>query len=213
MVSNSKVMQEVENFVVPRYRKEKNIEGKTPLMIFNEEHEKLVTSEGQWMRGMANSCIVAASLVAIVVFAAAIAVPGGNSHDGLPIFFKEMAFKIFAILDALALFSSLSSVLSFLSVLTSRYAAIDFLYDLPKRLIIGLVNLFISVTCMVIAFSAALYLVFGQGKAWVLITVATFACLPVTLFVLLQFPLIRNMIKSTYGPSIFRKPSERILLD
>ncbi|GFZ05618.1 ankyrin repeat family protein [Actinidia rufa] len=112
---------EVEKFVLPQERKSKNSAGKTPLMIFNEEHKELVAHEGQWMMGMATSCSVAASLIATVVFAAAITVPGGsNGQDGLPIFSKEKAFVVFAISDALALLSSISAVLAFLSIFTSR---------------------------------------------------------------------------------------------
>ncbi|KAA8542481.1 hypothetical protein F0562_023383 [Nyssa sinensis] len=201
--------KEVEKLVDPLCRNLKNKKGKTPLMIFHEEHENLVKSESQWVQGMASSCTLAASLVATVVFAAAITIPGGNSNNGVPIFSRERALIIFAISDALALFSSVSSVLSFLSVLTSRYAVIDFLHTLPRRLIIGLVALFISVTSVIIAFSAALYLVFGQRKAWFLILVSAMACLPVALFMFMQLPLLLDMIKSTYGPGIIRKPSER----
>ncbi|GFS41089.1 hypothetical protein Acr_00g0072220 [Actinidia rufa] len=67
---------------------------------------------------------------------AAITVPGGsNGEDGLPIFSKEKVFIVFAILDALALLSSISEVLAALSIFTSWYAVMDFLYALLKRLI------------------------------------------------------------------------------
>ncbi|KAL2555626.1 Ankyrin repeat family protein [Forsythia ovata] len=87
-----------------------------------------------------------AALIAAVVFAAAITVPGGNNQDnGLPIFSIQNAFGIFAISDALCLFCSVSSILMFLSILTSRYAADDFLFALPNRLIIGLATLFFAI--------------------------------------------------------------------
>ncbi|KAH7850895.1 hypothetical protein Vadar_004338 [Vaccinium darrowii] len=59
----------------------------------------------------------------------------------------------------------------------------DFLYVLPKRLIAGLVTLFLSITTMMVAFSFSLYLVLGHKKAWILVSVAALACLPVTSFV------------------------------
>ena len=143
----------MEKFVLPQERKSKNYAGKTQLMIFNEEHKELIAYEVQWMMGMATSCTVAASLIATVVFAAAITVPGGsNGEDGLPIFSKEKAFVIFSISDALALLSSISAVLAFLSIFTSRYAVMDFLYALPKRLIIGLLALFFSVPQSILCF-------------------------------------------------------------
>ncbi|CAL5438441.1 unnamed protein product [Camellia sinensis] len=193
----------VEKFVLPQERKSKNCDGKTPLQIFIEEHKELMAYEGQWMMGMATSCTVAASLIATVVFAAAITVPGGSTVDGFPIFSQKKAFIVFAISDGLALVSALSTVLSFLSIFTSRYAVIDYLYALPMRLIIGLLALFLSVITMMTAFTATLYLVFSKENALILIPVATLACLPVALFATLQLPPLLNMIKSTYGPSIF----------
>ncbi|KAG8367170.1 hypothetical protein BUALT_Bualt16G0044700 [Buddleja alternifolia] len=53
------------------------------------------------------------------------------------------------------------------------------------------------------AFSATVYLVFGQRRAWVLIPVSALACFPITSFVLLQFPLLVDVISSTYGTGIF----------
>ncbi|OMO77966.1 hypothetical protein COLO4_24915 [Corchorus olitorius] len=146
------------------------------------------------------------------VFAATITVPGGTNGDsGLPVFKSEKAFLVFAVSDALSLFSSTAAILMFLSILTARYAEDDFLHALPKRLIMGLLTLFVSITCMMIAFSATLYLVFGDDKTWILITVAASACLLVILFVYLQFPLLVDMFLSTYGRGIFRKHCEDTL--
>ncbi|XP_059634749.1 uncharacterized protein LOC132277054 isoform X2 [Cornus florida] len=204
--------KEVEKYVLPPHKEVMNSKGKTPAMVFTEAHNELVKEGEKWMKETATSCTVAAALIATVVFAAAITVPGGNNSDsGIPIFSKEKGFIIFAISDAISLFSSLSSILMFLSILTSRYAEVDFLYALPKRLIIGLVTLFLSITFLMITFGVTIFLVFGHKKAWVLIPVAAMACLPITLFISLQFPLLVDMIKSTYSPGIFRKQSERIL--
>nr|GMD15675.1 ankyrin repeat-containing protein NPR4-like [Ipomoea batatas] len=182
----------------------RNKDGKTPSMVFTEEHEKLKEAGEKWMKDTANSCTIAAALIVTVVFAAAITVPGGNSaENGLPIFSNNNAFTIFAISNAASLFTSATSLLVFLSILTSRYAEEDFLYALPNRLIIGLFTLFLSIIFMMIAFSATVYLVFGQNRRGVLIIVAAFACLPVTSFVLLQFPLLVDLVSSTYGRGIF----------
>lgn len=194
----------MEKFVLPQERKSKNAEGKTPLSIFNEHHRELAAHETQWMTGMATSCTVAASLIATVAFAAAITVPGGNNDkDGLPIFSSQKAFLVFAVSDALALLSSITTVLSFLSIFTSRYAVKDFLYALPNRLIIGLISLFLSVTSLMIAFGSTMYLVAARRNVVVLVPIIVLACVPVTLFAALQLPPLLNMINSTYGPSIF----------
>ncbi|KAK4391873.1 hypothetical protein Sango_1965100 [Sesamum angolense] len=179
-------------------------------MVFTEEH-KILKEEGEkWMKDTSNSCTIAAALIATVMFAAAITVPGGNDNsNGFPIFSGSSAFIIFAISDAVSLFTSATSLLMFLAIQTSRYAEEDFLYVLPKRLIIGLGTLFLSISSMMVAFSATVYLVFARKEAWVLIPVGALACLPVTSFVLLQFPLFLDLVYSTYGPGIFGKQSNR----
>ncbi|KAL2555624.1 Ankyrin repeat family protein [Forsythia ovata] len=205
--------KEVENTTLPQDKEVENSEKKTPAMLFVESHEELVKEGEQWMKDTANSCIIVVTLIATIMFAAAITVPGGSNGDtGLANFSERKAFKIFAISDTLALFSSTTSMLMFLSILTSRYADEDFLYALPKRLIIGLVTLFLSIIFMMAAFGTIVYLVFGNDASWILEVVIGLGCLPVGLFVFLQFPLLWDMIKSTYFPSIFGKRSDRILL-
>lgn len=204
--------QEVEKFVRPALRSTFNKERKTPTMVFTEEHKELVKEGEQWMKDTANSCTVAAALIATVVFAAAITVPGGNNGDsGLPIFSGRKPFIIFAVADALSLFSSTAAILMFLSILTARYAEADFLFALPNRLIMGLLSLFISITSMMVAFSSTMYIVFGDGNRWFLISIAVSAGVLVILFLSLQFRLILDMIFSTYGPSMFGRHRELIL--
>lgn len=189
--------------MLPQERKSKNADGKTPLTIFNEEHRELAAYETQWMLGMSTSCTVAASLIATVAFAAAITIPGGTTNNGFPIFSRENAFVAFAVSDALALLCSITTVLSFLSIFTSRYTVNDFLYALPIRLIIGLISLLLSVTSLMLAFSSTMFLVAAQKNAVIFVPIVALACVPVTLFACLQLPPLLNMIKSTYGPSIF----------
>nr|GLL46217.1 uncharacterized protein LOC109168169 [Ipomoea trifida] len=196
--------KEVKKITPSRFMSYLNKDGKTPSMLFTEEHKELKEAGEKWMKDTATSCTIAAALIVTVVFAAAITVPGGNSgENGLPILSNHNAFTIFAISNAASLFTSATSLLVFLSILTSRYAEEDFLYALPKRLIIGLFTLFLSIIFMMIAFSATVYLVIGHNRRRILIIVAEFACLPVTSFVLLQFPLLVDLVSSTYGRGIF----------
>ncbi|XP_042055555.1 ankyrin repeat-containing protein NPR4-like [Salvia splendens] len=202
--------QEASKFVSSYTRGLQNYSGETAEMIFTEEHRELKIDGETWMKDTANSCSIAAALIVTVVFAAAITVPGGNQSDsGYPILYESSAFTIFAVSDAVSLFTSSTSLLMFLSILTSRYAEHDFLYALPKRLSIGLVTLFLSILFMMIAFSSTLYLVFGRKKAWVLLPVGALTCLPISSFVLSQFPLLRDVISSTYGRGVFGKRSNR----
>ncbi|MBA0626192.1 hypothetical protein Godav_003903 [Gossypium davidsonii] len=203
---------EVEKVVPNIYQDARNIERKTPRMVFTEEYKELVKEGERWMKDAANSCSVVAALIATVVFAAAITVLGGTNGDSEFLVFKsEKAFVIFAMSDALSLFSSTATILMFLSMLTARYIEDDFLQALPKRLIMGLLTLFISITTMMIAFSSTLYLVFGEAKTWILVCVAESIRVLVTLFIYLPFPLLVDMFYSTYGHGIFGKRSEKPL--
>ncbi|XP_057768184.1 ankyrin repeat-containing protein At5g02620-like isoform X2 [Salvia miltiorrhiza] len=204
--------KEMENFVHPSRRTWTNNDKLTPQMLFTKEHEKLKADGERWMKDTANACTIAAALIATVVFAAAFTVPGGiESASGMPLLSSQPTFVLFAVSDAISLFTSITSLLMFLSILTSRYAEQDFLYVLPKRLSMGLLSLFVSITFMLVAFSATLYLVLEEDVAWFVVLVAAFASLPVTSFVLLQFPLLVDVIYSTYGPGIFGKKTNRLL--
>ncbi|KAI8562670.1 hypothetical protein RHMOL_Rhmol03G0052700 [Rhododendron molle] len=184
----------------------------TPAEVFSDTHQDLVKAGEQWMKDTANSCTTVATLIATMVFVAAITVPGGNnSNNGQPLLSQRKAFAIFGISDALALFSCITYVFMFLPILTSRYAEQDFLFTLPTRLITGLLALFISMFSTLLAFGAILYLVFGDNKVWILIPIFALASIPVTLFGTLPIPLLVEMIQSTYGRGIFGKQSDRVL--
>ncbi|KVG51525.1 Ankyrin repeat-containing protein [Cynara cardunculus var. scolymus] len=75
---------------------------------------------------------------------------------------------------------------------------------LPKRLIIGLCTLLLSITSMMVAFGATLYLLFCRENPWMLGPICGLSCLPILFFVTLQFPLIADLYRSTYVP-IFHK--------
>ncbi|KAD6455105.1 hypothetical protein E3N88_09811 [Mikania micrantha] len=195
--------KEVKGFVCPSNITQKNSSGDTPQMVFTREHQDLVIKGENWMKATAESYTITAALITTIMFASAITVPGGNNQNtGIPIFNHDTAFTIFAISDAVSLFTSVTSLLMFLSILTTRFAEQDFLFKLPTKLIIGLTTLFISTTAMIVAFGATLFLVFGGSHPWILIPIAALTCLPIASFVTLQFPLIADLVISTYGRKI-----------
>ncbi|XP_010256492.2 PREDICTED: uncharacterized protein LOC104596864 [Nelumbo nucifera] len=203
--------KEVEAIVQPRCTELKNFQGKTPRVLFSEQHKELVKEGEKWMKDTATSCMVVATLIATVMFAAAFTVPGGNnSNTGIPIFLETNSFMVFSISDALALFSSSTSVLMFLAILTSRYAEDDFLKFLPQKLIIGLFFLFVSIVAMMVAFGATIFIILCHRIVWLTIPITLLASVPVTLFALLQFPLFIDMIVSTYGSGIFNKQTRNL---
>ncbi|XP_042752314.1 uncharacterized protein LOC128127077 isoform X2 [Lactuca sativa] len=201
-----KWFKEVKRFVSPLCITEKNSFGETPEMVFTREHKELVIEGEKWIKTTAESYTITVALITTIVFAAAITVPGGNNQDmGIPLFTNNPAFTIFAISDAISLFTAVTSLLIFLSILTTRFAQQDFLYKLPTKLMVGLVMLLTSTTAMIVAFGATLYLVFGQGNSKILIPIVVLTCLSIISFVILQFPLIRDLMTARFGRSIFGK--------
>nr|XP_043616084.1 uncharacterized protein LOC122587972 isoform X1 [Erigeron canadensis] len=201
--------KEVENYIEPSFKEARNKSGKTPKETFIEEHKDLLDDAEQWMKDVATSCTVVAALIITMAFAGAFTLPGGNEDDGKPLFLNKGAFMLFIVSDAVALFSSTASVLMFLGILTARFAADDFLYNLPKRMTIGLVSMFVSLAATMIAFSATLSLVLIDKVTWIVAPLVVITCIPVGLFGWLQFPLLIELVNSTYGPSIFRQQKDR----
>ncbi|GJV02558.1 reverse transcriptase domain-containing protein [Tanacetum coccineum] len=77
--------KEVES-MIPPYRELKNKHGQTPHELFTMEHQHLVSKGEKWMKETASQCMVIATLIATIVFAAAFTVLGGyNQNDGIPI--------------------------------------------------------------------------------------------------------------------------------
>ncbi|XP_056166705.1 uncharacterized protein LOC115688193 [Syzygium oleosum] len=179
--------------------------GKTCWELFMEKHEQLLKDGEKWVKETANSCMLVSTLIATVLFAAAFTVPGGNNgNTGVPLLLGEDSLLVFAISDALGLFSSVMAIMLFLAILTSHYEWEDFLHSLPKKIIMGLSFLILSLAFMLVAFAATLTIVLDKRLEWVFIPITLLASLTVFLFLGLQLPLLFRMVKSTYGPSIFR---------
>ena len=202
-------MQEVGSFGPPIVHGIENKIHLTPRQLFTKNHEDMMSKGEKWMKDTASSCTVVGALIVTIMFAAVFTVPGGNDqNNGFPIFLNKKLFLVFIVSDALSLFSSSTSVLMFLGILTSRYAEEDFLESLPRKMIIGLSTLFFSIVAMMTTFSAALLLMLHE-QSWIFKPVICLASIPITLFVLMQFPLLVAMAISTYGPSIFDRKVKR----
>ncbi|KAI3947436.1 hypothetical protein MKW92_048576 [Papaver armeniacum] len=208
----------VATIVHRHYKYLRNYEDEsTAEFIFTKEHKGLVQSGEKWMKETSGSCMLVATLIATVAFAAAFTVPGGNisdtssSRNGVPIFIKEKTFAVFAIADATALFSSITSVLMFLAIMTSRYAEEDFLKSLPQKLIIGLATLFISMASIFVSFGAAFTIVLRDRYKWAPFPVALFGLIAILLFAFLEFPLFLEVVGSTYFPISFGNKSKPVI--
>ncbi|XP_020411805.1 uncharacterized protein LOC18787791 isoform X1 [Prunus persica] len=186
-----------------------NKQGMRPHELFTQNHNKLKEEGEKWMKDAATSCTVVGALTITIMFAAAFTVPGGNNGGtGFPLFLDEKMFLVFIVSDAISLFSSTTSVLMFLGILTSRYAEDDFLKSLPTKMIIGLSTLLISIASMMVAFCSALFLMLHE-KLWIVIPIIFLSSVPVTLFIWMQFPVLVEIFISTYGGGIFDKKVRR----
>ncbi|KAK1355208.1 PGG domain-containing protein [Heracleum sosnowskyi] len=204
--------KEVETMVHPFLRAKKNKQGKTPQGLFSDQHAELMEKGERWMKETSSQCMVVAALIATIMFAAAFTLPGGNNQEnGHPIFKQNSAFIVFVITDAISLFSSSASILMFLAILTARYAEKDFMVSLPIKLMIGLLALFISITTMMIAFSASFFLVYTKGVKWVPYLITGLAGVPVVLFAKLQYGLFFDVVRTTFSSRFLFKPKKHML--
>ncbi|XP_062000111.1 ankyrin repeat-containing protein ITN1-like isoform X2 [Rosa rugosa] len=139
--------KEVETTVPPQYLESTNLtDYKRPRNLFFVHHKKSVEEGEKWTKDTAGSCSVVGALIVTIMFAAAFTVPGGNNGvTGFPIFVEDKLFSLFIISDAVSLFSSTTSSLLFLEILRSRYAEEDFIVSLPRKILIGLMALFLSI--------------------------------------------------------------------
>ncbi|KAI3731043.1 hypothetical protein L1987_62226 [Smallanthus sonchifolius] len=200
--------KEVEKMVPPYMKEAKNKDDQTPYELFSKENEDLVSKGLKWMK----DCMVVATLIVTVAFAVAFTVPGGYNQDhGLPVFINQRSFLIFVIADAISLFSSSTSLLVFLSIVTSHPDQHDFMYSLPGKLMIGLLTLFISVATMMVTFSSSFFVLYHKGLQWVPILISTSASLPVLVFAVLQLPLWVDMFRSMFDSHYLFKPKKPML--
>ncbi|KAF4376749.1 hypothetical protein F8388_025620 [Cannabis sativa] len=204
--------KEIEKMMDPSLREKKNNKNETASVIFSKAHANLLKEGESWMKKTTESCTIVAALIATVVFTVAFSVPGGNNSDtGLPIHIKHNAYTFFSLSNGIAMFSSSTSILMFLSILTSRYAESDFLRALPKRLIIGLTSLFVSMATMTIAFCMAVFIAYRQSSMWIPILITTLQIVPITLFLYLLYPLQIDIFCSTFNSHSLFKQTKREL--
>ncbi|XP_020553898.1 ankyrin repeat-containing protein At5g02620-like isoform X2 [Sesamum indicum] len=205
--------KEVEKVVPPSCLEIRNRQGLRPRQLFSKEHEPLLTKGETWMKETANNCMIVATLIATVAFAAAFTLPGGNNGDtGMPILKKRTWFTVFAVSNAVALFCSTASIIMFLSILTSRYQEDDFLVSLPTKLMFGLTALFTSIVGVVFAFTTTFFLLFHEEETLVLKWIAVSACiLLITLFAGLHIKLWIDTIRSAYWSKFLFRQSKHSL--
>ncbi|KAL2921666.1 Ankyrin repeat-containing protein ITN1 [Bienertia sinuspersici] len=195
--------QVVKDLVMPQVAEGKDKDGKTPLSLFTEEHKELREAGEEWMRKTAGSCSVVATLISSAVFGFMLKVSRNDTISFTNHIRYSWWYWVFAIFDSLSLITSTSSTLVFLTIMISRYAENDFLYSLPRKLIIGLALLFLSIVS--IALTTTFHIVFIQGWPWFGIILLVF--ITIILFTL-ELPLMWEIFSSTIGnTSSFQSPT------
>ncbi|XP_042026883.1 uncharacterized protein LOC121774031 [Salvia splendens] len=189
--------KEVEKLVRPASRHKKNKKGQTPHELFVAEHKGIRAEGEKFMKQTAKSCMMVTMLIATVVFTTAFTVPGGYNNSGIPILKNERMFVIFPLSEAVATLSSLTSMLMFLSILTSRYSDEDFLKALPIWMVVGVSTLFFSIVAMMALFCSCL-LFFERGWVATTLLLAFFGCVPL-MFVVLKYRLLMTILRCTYS--------------
>ena len=178
----------MEKIVSPEYKEMKNKKGDTPYVLFAKKHEKLRKEGEKWMTNTATSSMVVATLIGSIMFTGQV-VDGLNKDPHL--------FLAFTVSTAASLFGSSTSLIMFLSILTSRYSYEDFLVSLPVRLMIGVASLYISIVAMMVAFATSFWLKNYNHQDAIFVVIGLCACVPI-IDVLLKYRLVFDIFQSTF---------------
>ncbi|KAK7387849.1 hypothetical protein VNO78_22645 [Psophocarpus tetragonolobus] len=196
----------VKNSMPPNFYARYNKEGQTAKQVFINTHESLVREGRKWLSKTSESCTLVAALVATVAFTTSTAIPGGvNEVTGVPVLSGQPAFKVFAVASLAALCSSVTALVLFLLILTSRFQEKDVATDLPRKLLLGMTSLWTSIASILVSFCAGHYFIIEDGMKSAVYLIYAVTCLPVSFFVLVQLPLYLDLMLA-----IFRKVPQRV---
>ncbi|KAG5023916.1 hypothetical protein JHK85_020258 [Glycine max] len=196
----------VKNSMPPNFYARYNNKGQTAKQVFIITHQPLVREGRKWLSKTSESCSLVAALVATVAFTTSTAIPGGaNEVTGVPVLSGQPAFKVFAVASLVALCSSVTALVLFLSILTSRFQEKDVAMDLPKKLLMGMTSLWTSIASILVSFCAGHFFIIEDGMKSSVYLIYAVTCLPVSFFVLVQLPLYLDLMLA-----IFRKVPQRV---
>ncbi|RQO97345.2 hypothetical protein POPTR_011G019500v4 [Populus trichocarpa] len=191
--------EQVQKLIPSNYVPLLNDEGMTARECFENTHKEPLKEAQRWIKETSQSCSTVAALVATVVFAAAYTVPGGSDENGKPNFINSPYFLIFTVSDVVSLASSLTSLVVFLSLLTSPIELQDFHISLPRKLIVGFTFLFFSVITTMLSFGATILILIQSERKLTTLLLSIASFLPVLVFGIMQFRLYVSFMGSTYN--------------
>ncbi|EEF45878.1 ankyrin repeat-containing protein ITN1 [Ricinus communis] len=159
--------------------------------------EKQLEDQSEGLRNARNTITVVSVLIATVTFAAGINPPGGfNQLSGRTIMGKHTSFKVFAVCNVVALFTSLGIVIVLVSIIPFRRKS------MMKLLVVTHKIMWVSMSFMAAAYIAAMWTVLphgqGWGGVWVLVAIAAIGggC-TVGIFMGLGFLLAQHWIRKS----------------
>ena len=175
-----------------------NHKNQTADDLFTKNYSKLHEESRKWLEETSKNCTIVAVLIATVAFTSAYTVPGGNQTSGLPVLLSQPFFVVFTLADVISLTLALTSVVSFLAILTSPFRLQDFRDSLPQKLTLALTFLFLSVLMMMVAFAATIILMIHTKQSWTEIALSSAAFVPVLFFVYFYSPLYSQLAKAWF---------------
>ncbi|KAL2568488.1 hypothetical protein AAZV13_18G070800 [Glycine max] len=197
MMWHIKWFQYIKDLVPEHFTVRTNKDGKTARQIFKESHNCLVKDANEWLKGTSESCSVVAAFLAGVSFATSTSVPGSfDSDTGEPLLETNNAFESFAMCSLIGLSFSVTALVLFLSILTSRKELKDFRRSLPLKVLLGLSSLFISTAALFATFCSAHFFIVDEKYKQVLIVIYAVTCFPVGLYAIAQFPLFIDLVRA-----------------
>lgn len=192
-------MQYVKESVSTRGISHPNRKGETPGAVFVATHKDLKKAGNEWLIKTAESCSVVAALIAAVAFATSSSVPGGVVQDkGIPVFQDEKAFDVFAVASLVALCLSVTALVFFLAIITSRFEERDFKSNLPNKLLAGLSSLFASIAAILLSFCSGHTFTLREELKIAVIPIYASVTIPVSFFAIAQLPLYIDLLWAVY---------------
>ncbi|XP_028781022.1 uncharacterized protein LOC114737278 [Neltuma alba] len=193
----------VKGLMPAYFMNEPNKEGKTPSMIFEEEHGGMLEESDKWVNNMCGNYMVATTLISSVTFATCFQIPGGyDSQKGTPIVGStNTAFQLFAISALVSFCFSITSLAAFLAIYSSRSDRYkDYRRALPLKLLVGFFSLFVSIVSMLISFCAAhVFGLYPNHKSKCFPLYLSLTSIPLCFYSATQIPLYWQLLRASFA--------------
>ncbi|KAG2391101.1 uncharacterized protein HKW66_Vig0131380 [Vigna angularis] len=199
MVWDAKWFQYVASLVPRHYYLLRDKDQKIPWEIFKKTHDNLRKESGEWLKETSESCSVVTALVAAASFATATTVPGGIDDHGMPHFEGKPAFDAFVFSSLFGLCFSVSGLIMFLTVITSRKLPREYRKSLPLKLAFGLSFLFLSIIALLASFCIGHSFLFNHKYKKVIFPIYVATCFPVIFFALDQVQLYVDLLAAIFS--------------